>query len=120
MVTSETAVRTTDLLLVNDGLHFSEEPNEEFVVYLEKVLTFFCLSYCVVLTMVVLYFLFLGIASNYTDDYPYSWSIPAYHPASFRYEKKKVWRGKSISDTLTDMSDMSQLCLGLTLIKLKD
>lgn len=61
-----------------------------------------------------------GIASNYTDDYPYSWSIPAYHPASFRYEKKKVWRGKSISDTLTDMSDMSQLCLGLTLIKLKD
>ncbi|XP_045886414.1 iduronate 2-sulfatase isoform X2 [Micropterus dolomieu] len=34
-----------------------------------------------------------GIASNYTDDYPYSWSIPAYHPASFRYEKKKMCKG---------------------------
>uniref|UniRef100_A0A3P8WNY8 Iduronate 2-sulfatase n=1 Tax=Cynoglossus semilaevis TaxID=244447 RepID=A0A3P8WNY8_CYNSE len=24
-----------------------------------------------------------GISSNFSDDYPYSWSIPAYHPASF-------------------------------------
>lgn len=32
----------------------------------------------------------LGIASNHTDDYPYSWSIPAYHPASFKFEKQKV------------------------------
>ena len=31
-----------------------------------------------------------GIASNYTDDYPYSWSVPPYHPPSFRYEKEKV------------------------------
>ncbi|KAF3837969.1 hypothetical protein F7725_009737 [Dissostichus mawsoni] len=30
-----------------------------------------------------------GIASNHSDDYPCSWSIPAYHPASFRYEKKR-------------------------------
>ncbi|KAG7278913.1 hypothetical protein CRUP_024922 [Coryphaenoides rupestris] len=30
-----------------------------------------------------------GIASNYTDDYPYSWSVPPYHPPSFQYEKKK-------------------------------
>uniref|UniRef100_A0A3Q3JML2 Iduronate 2-sulfatase n=1 Tax=Monopterus albus TaxID=43700 RepID=A0A3Q3JML2_MONAL len=35
-----------------------------------------------------------GIASNYTDDYPYSWSTPAYHPPSFRYEKKKVCKGE--------------------------
>lgn len=31
-----------------------------------------------------------GIASNHTDDYPYSWSLPPYHPASFRFEKEKV------------------------------
>ncbi|XP_034094416.1 iduronate 2-sulfatase [Gymnodraco acuticeps] len=35
-----------------------------------------------------------GIASNHTDDYPYSWSIPAYHPASFTYEKKKMCKGE--------------------------
>uniref|UniRef100_A0A3P8QQG2 Iduronate 2-sulfatase n=1 Tax=Astatotilapia calliptera TaxID=8154 RepID=A0A3P8QQG2_ASTCA len=35
-----------------------------------------------------------GIASNNTDDYPYSWSIPAYHPPSFTYEKKKMCKGK--------------------------
>ncbi|XP_019111475.2 iduronate 2-sulfatase [Larimichthys crocea] len=34
-----------------------------------------------------------GIASNHTDDYPYSWSIPAYHPASFRFEKEKMCKG---------------------------
>ncbi|KAM6980829.1 iduronate 2-sulfatase [Aplochiton taeniatus] len=34
-----------------------------------------------------------GIASNHTDDYPYSWSIPAYHPLSFKYEKEKVCKG---------------------------
>uniref|UniRef100_A0A8C5DBB5 Iduronate 2-sulfatase n=1 Tax=Gouania willdenowi TaxID=441366 RepID=A0A8C5DBB5_GOUWI len=34
-----------------------------------------------------------GIASNFTDDYPYSWSIPAYHPPSFQYEKHKVCKG---------------------------
>uniref|UniRef100_A0A3Q3WL15 Iduronate 2-sulfatase n=1 Tax=Mola mola TaxID=94237 RepID=A0A3Q3WL15_MOLML len=31
-----------------------------------------------------------GIPSNYTDDYPYSWSIPAYHPPSFKFEDAKV------------------------------
>lgn len=35
-----------------------------------------------------------GIASNHTDDFPYSWSVPAYHPASFSFEKKKVCRGE--------------------------
>lgn len=34
-----------------------------------------------------------GIASNHTDDYPYSWSVPAYHPASFTFEKKKMCKG---------------------------
>ncbi|XP_034546642.1 iduronate 2-sulfatase isoform X2 [Notolabrus celidotus] len=35
-----------------------------------------------------------GIASNHTDDYPYSWSTPAFHPASFRYEKEKMCKGE--------------------------
>ncbi|XP_037636548.1 iduronate 2-sulfatase [Sebastes umbrosus] len=35
-----------------------------------------------------------GIASNHSDDYPYSWSIPAYHPASFKYEKEKMCKGE--------------------------
>ncbi|XP_060935350.1 iduronate 2-sulfatase [Limanda limanda] len=35
-----------------------------------------------------------GIASNHSDDYPYSWSIPAYHPASFHFEKKKMCKGE--------------------------
>uniref|UniRef100_A0A3P9I2L1 Iduronate 2-sulfatase n=1 Tax=Oryzias latipes TaxID=8090 RepID=A0A3P9I2L1_ORYLA len=35
-----------------------------------------------------------GIASNHSDDYPYSWSIPAYHPASFRFEKAKMCKGE--------------------------
>lgn len=34
-----------------------------------------------------------GIASNHTDDFPYSWSVPAYHPASFTFEKQKMCRG---------------------------
>lgn len=35
-----------------------------------------------------------GIASNHTDDFPCSWSVPAYHPASFTFEKKKMCRGE--------------------------
>ncbi|MBN3295320.1 IDS sulfatase, partial [Amia calva] len=35
-----------------------------------------------------------GIASNKSDDYPYSWSIPPYHPSSLRYEKHKMCKGK--------------------------
>ncbi|KAM3612728.1 uncharacterized protein V6R79_013420 [Siganus canaliculatus] len=35
-----------------------------------------------------------GIASNHTDDYPYSWSIPAYHPPSYKYEKEKMCKGE--------------------------
>ncbi|XP_054890558.1 iduronate 2-sulfatase isoform X2 [Poeciliopsis prolifica] len=35
-----------------------------------------------------------GISSNHTDDYPYSWSIPAYHPFSFRFEKQKMCKGE--------------------------
>lgn len=43
-----------------------------------------------IITVFALQFYRLGIASNYTDDYPYSWSIPSYHPASFMFENKKV------------------------------
>ncbi|XP_070819341.1 iduronate 2-sulfatase [Chaetodon trifascialis] len=35
-----------------------------------------------------------GVPSNFTDDYPYSWSSPAYHPASLRYEKEKMCKGE--------------------------
>ncbi|XP_060904732.1 iduronate 2-sulfatase [Labrus mixtus] len=35
-----------------------------------------------------------GVASNHTDDFPYSWSIPAFHPPSFRYEKEKMCKGE--------------------------
>ncbi|XP_077984853.1 iduronate 2-sulfatase-like [Glandiceps talaboti] len=31
-----------------------------------------------------------GLPSNYTDDYPYSWSVPAYHPSTQKYKMKKV------------------------------
>ncbi|PIK56509.1 putative iduronate 2-sulfatase-like [Apostichopus japonicus] len=31
-----------------------------------------------------------GTASNETDDYPYSWSVPAYHPSTTKYKRKKV------------------------------
>ncbi|XP_063046596.1 iduronate 2-sulfatase [Engraulis encrasicolus] len=34
-----------------------------------------------------------GIVSNHTDDYPFSWSIPPYHPPSLHYERKKVCKG---------------------------
>ncbi|XP_015676173.1 iduronate 2-sulfatase [Protobothrops mucrosquamatus] len=35
-----------------------------------------------------------GISSNHSDDYPYSWSIPAFHPSSEKYENTKVCKGK--------------------------
>ncbi|XP_062997872.1 iduronate 2-sulfatase [Elgaria multicarinata webbii] len=35
-----------------------------------------------------------GISSNRKDDYPYSWSIPAFHPSSEKYENTKVCKGK--------------------------
>ncbi len=47
-------------------------------------------------TIVVLCFRSLGITSNYTDDFPYSWSIPAYHPPSNKFENQKVEVGKSL------------------------
>ncbi|XP_077744335.1 iduronate 2-sulfatase isoform X2 [Canis aureus] len=34
-----------------------------------------------------------GISSNYSDDSPYSWSIPPYHPSSEKYENTKTCRG---------------------------
>ncbi|XP_042336438.1 iduronate 2-sulfatase isoform X2 [Sceloporus undulatus] len=35
-----------------------------------------------------------GISSNHSDDYPYSWTIPAFHPSSEKYENTKVCKGK--------------------------
>ncbi|KAG2463799.1 iduronate 2-sulfatase isoform X1 [Polypterus senegalus] len=34
-----------------------------------------------------------GIASNRSDDYPYSWSVHPYHPSSLAFERQKVCRG---------------------------
>ncbi|KAM6117336.1 iduronate 2-sulfatase [Pterocles gutturalis] len=35
-----------------------------------------------------------GVSSNYSDDYPYSWSIPPFHPLTEKYENDKTCRGK--------------------------
>ncbi|KAM9577170.1 iduronate 2-sulfatase isoform 2-T2 [Trichechus inunguis] len=35
-----------------------------------------------------------GISSNHSDDSPYSWSIPPYHPSSEKYENTKTCRGQ--------------------------
>ncbi|NWX97340.1 IDS sulfatase, partial [Nothoprocta ornata] len=35
-----------------------------------------------------------GVSSNYSDDYPYSWSIPPFHPSAEKYENAKTCRGK--------------------------
>ncbi|XP_007458981.1 PREDICTED: iduronate 2-sulfatase isoform X2 [Lipotes vexillifer] len=34
-----------------------------------------------------------GVSSNHSDDSPYSWSIPPYHPSSEKYENTKTCRG---------------------------
>ncbi|XP_004686025.1 PREDICTED: iduronate 2-sulfatase [Condylura cristata] len=34
-----------------------------------------------------------GISSNHSDDSPYSWSIPPFHPSSEKYENAKTCRG---------------------------
>lgn len=34
-----------------------------------------------------------GKSSNFTDDYPYSWSVPAYHPSTQKYKMAKVCPG---------------------------
>jgi len=31
-----------------------------------------------------------GKASNFTDDYPYSWSVPAYHPSTEKFKNAPV------------------------------
>ncbi|XP_052026818.1 iduronate 2-sulfatase [Apodemus sylvaticus] len=35
-----------------------------------------------------------GISSNHSDDYPYSWSFPPYHPSSEKYENTKTCKGQ--------------------------
>ncbi|XP_046377275.2 iduronate 2-sulfatase-like [Haliotis rufescens] len=34
-----------------------------------------------------------GVSSGHTDDYPYSWSVPAYHPPTQAYKMAKVCPG---------------------------
>ncbi|XP_068388868.1 iduronate 2-sulfatase isoform X1 [Eschrichtius robustus] len=34
-----------------------------------------------------------GVSSNHSDDSPYSWSVPPYHPSSEKYENTKTCRG---------------------------
>eukprot|EP00070_Physeter_catodon_P031691 XP_028338585.1 iduronate 2-sulfatase [Physeter catodon] len=44
-----------------------------------------------------------GVSSNHSDDSPYSWSIPPYHPSSEKYENTKVqWRGGRILEAGRD------------------
>ncbi|XP_052276765.1 iduronate 2-sulfatase-like isoform X2 [Dreissena polymorpha] len=35
-----------------------------------------------------------GKSSNFTDDFPYSWSVPAYHPSTLKYKDAKVCPGQ--------------------------
>ncbi|KAG9272186.1 iduronate 2-sulfatase [Astyanax mexicanus] len=55
-----------------------------------------------------------GIASNHTDDYPYSWSVPPYHPPSFSYEKRKVCKDKdgTLHSNLLCPVNVSEMPLG--------
>ncbi|XP_051504997.1 iduronate 2-sulfatase-like isoform X2 [Myxocyprinus asiaticus] len=55
-----------------------------------------------------------GIASNHSDDYPYSWSVPPYHPPSFKYEKRKVCKNKdgTMHSNLLCPVDVSEMPLG--------
>ncbi|KAK2890701.1 hypothetical protein Q8A67_013344 [Cirrhinus molitorella] len=55
-----------------------------------------------------------GIASNHSDDYPYSWSVPPYHPPSFKYEKRKVCKDKdgTLHSNLLCAVDVSEMPLG--------
>ncbi|XP_074055583.1 iduronate 2-sulfatase-like isoform X2 [Macrotis lagotis] len=34
-----------------------------------------------------------GISSNHSDDFPYSWSLPPFHPSSEKYENTKTCKG---------------------------
>lgn len=52
-----------------------------------------------------------GVSSNYSDDYPYSWSIPPFHPSTEKYENDKV---KVVCGMLTKNGfqvQQSSLCL---------
>lgn len=55
-----------------------------------------------------------GIASNHSDDYPYSWSVPPYHPPSFKYEKGKVCKNKdgTLHTNLLCAVNVSEMPLG--------
>ncbi|XP_065317990.1 iduronate 2-sulfatase-like isoform X1 [Gordionus sp. m RMFG-2023] len=42
-----------------------------------------------------------GKASNFSDDYPYSWSLPPYHPPSEIYENKPTCSDYNLEENIT-------------------
>uniref|UniRef100_A0A671NDP2 Iduronate 2-sulfatase n=1 Tax=Sinocyclocheilus anshuiensis TaxID=1608454 RepID=A0A671NDP2_9TELE len=58
-----------------------------------------------------------GIASNHSDDYPYSWSVPPYHPPSFKYEKRKVNKDGTLHSNLLSLPDIENTAEAIRLLK---
>lgn len=94
------AVLTVEVILVSSGRYPDDsgwEPNTDINLFEKERRILFVHIFLLPFILSIqfeyhsgLNCICLGIASNHTDDYPYSWSIPAYHPASFRFEKMKV------------------------------
>ncbi|XP_067404204.1 iduronate 2-sulfatase isoform X1 [Emydura macquarii macquarii] len=55
-----------------------------------------------------------GISSNHSDDYPYSWSMPPFHPSAEKYENTKTCRGKDgeLHANLVCPVDVTEMPLG--------
>ncbi|KAM8952895.1 iduronate 2-sulfatase [Pelodytes ibericus] len=52
-----------------------------------------------------------GIASNHSDDYPYSWSVRPFHPSSEKYENTKTCKGEDgkLHENLVCPVDVSEV-----------
>ncbi|CAM4603248.1 unnamed protein product [Lepidochelys olivacea] len=55
-----------------------------------------------------------GISSNHSDDYPYSWSLPPFHPSAEKYENSKTCKGKDgeLHANLVCPVDVAEVPLG--------
>ncbi|XP_075797198.1 iduronate 2-sulfatase isoform X2 [Pelodiscus sinensis] len=55
-----------------------------------------------------------GISSNHSDDYPYSWSMPPFHPSAEKYENSKTCKGKDgeLHANLVCPVDVTEVPLG--------
>nr|XP_008167281.1 LOW QUALITY PROTEIN: iduronate 2-sulfatase [Chrysemys picta bellii] len=55
-----------------------------------------------------------GISSNHSDDYPYSWSMPPFHPSAEKYENSKTCKGKDgeLHANLVCPVDVAEVPLG--------